>query len=104
MALHTHQTVNGETTAFKCYRSYRGNGRGTSYPCVYFEIYEGHTKPGYAGLEKDARRTTTLRLTKEVLLDLAHYFSELAEAGEPDESPQNASLKQWIRDGMPGGK
>lgn len=92
MALHTHQTVDGDTTAFKCWRSVR-NGQS----CVYAEIFEGYTTPGWAG--GSARRTTLLRLTRETLLDLSHYFAKLADAGEPDQSPQNAQLKTAIREG-----
>lgn len=93
MSLHTHQTVNGETTAFKCYRSIASNRPhdGKFHDCVYVEIYEGYTTPGWAG--GSARRTTQLRLTKEALEDLSRYFAQLAEHGEPDESEQNAAQR-----------
>lgn len=93
MSLHTHQTVNGDTTAFKCWRSIAKDGAGQRHNVVYVEIYEGYTTPGYACGE--ARRTTRLRLTRETLEDLAHYFTQLAEHGEADQSPQNAALKSW---------
>ena len=54
-----------------------GDGRGTHHDVVYVEIYEGYTTPGWAGGK--ARRTTQLRLTKQVLEDLSRYFAQLAE-------------------------
>lgn len=95
MSLQTHQTLNGDTTAFKCYRSIASSRPydGKVHDAVYVEIYEGYTTPGWAG--GSARRTTTLRLTKEVLEDLSQYFAQLAEHGEPDESEQNATVRAW---------
>lgn len=105
MSLHTHQTIDGDTTAFKCYRSIESDGKRDKrgklvfHDVVYVEIREGYTTPGWAG--GSARRTTTLRLTREALLDLSRYFAQLAEHGEPDQSPQNKALREWVSDGMP---
>ena len=95
MALHTHQTVDGETTYVKCYKSFQGG-----HSVVYVEIHEGYDSPGWAG--GSARRSTYLRLTKEMLTDLSRDFAQLADDGEPDQSPQNASLRAAVRDMLKG--
>ena len=96
MSLHTHQTLDGDTTAFKCYRSIRGNKTAGYRDVVYVEIFEGYSTPGWA--RGDARRTTTLRLTKEALLDLSQYFAQLAEHAESDQCPHNAAMREaWAQ-------